>query len=980
MNLSVYFINGCRAGTTFEYRVLQKQEQLARYGVVSTIRQLDELRESTLQEIADYDLLYLYRVPYGGLVERLIERARGCGLPVIFDVDDLIFEPTIVEKVDPVRAMNLETAVLYYQGVWRYRRTILASDAVTTSTEYLAQQVAALGRPAYVHRNGLSKWMIAESERVRRERGERSGRIVIGYGSGTATHRRDFAEAASALAEVMHRHPEVELHIVGDLHPEHPLPLPEPLRSLESRIRHLPAVPWKEWLALQGRLDISLAPLERGNPYCEAKSEVKYIEAAIMGVPTVASRTDGFERAIRDGETGFLAGDTEEWIEKLERLITDPVLRHEMGEAARSDVLRRYTPDVLGEALFSILLSIREDAEREAQEAEQADAPLILNWIFPEPIPGSGGYRDIVRMINLLADFGHRINAYVVPRQLLWKRSDQEIRAFIQRHFGELQASIFKWAGGEMEEADGVVLTHWSTAYLVEGVCNASRIFYFVQDWEPFFFPMGTNYLRAEQTYKMGFSCITLGQWLTKRLREWYGADADYFDLAVDHTIYYPREVERATHPRLCFYARPSTPRRLFPIGMEALELIHQRRPDVEIILYGSEEKDLRAFDIPFPYTCRGILDEEGLAELFSTCDVGIVLSPTNCSLVPPEMMACRCAVVDLNRETVMGVMEHEVNALLAEPTPQAIAEAAIRLLDDEGLRSRLVETAYRQVQERSWTKSARKVEAILQRKLPSLRRGKKRYRFRDESPLLPLGALPEHQRVLLDALHRSRRRPLARIRASASLARQWLGGGGNLALLNETPVRLLGELRGKRRFRQYFVAWRDGLYRVDLLFSAYGRRNTRDLLFHLYEISGEQSQEIATVRLNASFVLERTYVSFLFPTQGHSEGKTYAFDVESPDSVVGDAVGLWAYSDASVPGLRLERNGHPLRGHLVFGLYYRDEEVGWMEERPILHNWGRGFGWRDRLRRAWHILSTQGIGGLWKAVVDYWRWWKSTR
>ncbi len=973
MTLSVYILSGCRAGTTFEYRVLQKQEQLRRQGIGCIVGEISARSDEWFRQALNADVLILYRVAYGPRLEYLIAQARGRGIPVVFDIDDLVFEPEVVDRIDPVKAMGPEQAVLYYQGVWRYRWALQASDAVITSTAYLARRVEALGRPAYVHRNGLSEWMLDVAEQLRGESpSSRAGKVVIGYGSGTATHRRDFAEAAPALAEVMRRHPQVELLVVGALHPTEALPLPDSLRPFRDRIRYHPPVAWQEWLALQRQFDINLAPLEMGNPYCEAKSELKYTEAAIVGVPTIASRIPAFEFAIADGETGFLAGDEVEWMEKLEQLIVDAELRHRMGEAARNDVLMRYHPQVLGEQLQATITSVVADYHRQRRKAEDVQAPLILNWIFPEPIPGSGGHRDIVRMINLLASFGHHINAYVVPRRQLWNKSDREIRAFVERHFGPLQADLFKWADGMMEESDAVMLTHWSTAYLVDGVKNTSRIFYFVQDWEPFFFPMGTEYLRAEQTYKMGFSCITLGRWLTKRLREWYGADADYFDLAVDHSIYYPREVERPAHPRLCFYARPSTPRRLFPIGIEALQKLHQRRPDVEILLYGSRDEELRAFDIPFPYTNMGILDEDGLARLFSSCDVGIVLSPTNCSLVPPEMMACRCAVVDLDRETVMGVMENGVNALLAEPTPDAIAEAALRLLGDDPLRERLVETAYRQMQERSWVKSARKIESILVQKLPPLRHGRLPHRFRRGPERSALAAMPEDQRWRLDALHAERRRWTRRLRAQLGVWKQRLSLG-EARTMNGASVYRIGPIAGRRRIEQQFVARYDALCGVEVLVSTYGRRNTRDVRFHLWDV--ERGEVVATVIVNATLMLERSYVAFDFPPIPESAGRRYRFSLDSPDSIAGDAIALWAYRESRLTEGEMTENGRLCAGHLIFGLVYRDEEVGYHVERPVPIAWATGMGWYERLHKAWRILNRQGVGPLYQAVRDYWRW-----
>jgi glycosyltransferase involved in cell wall biosynthesis len=70
---------------------------------------------------------------------------------------------------------------------------------------------------------------------------------------------------------------------------------------------------------------------------------LKFIEAGIVGVPTVAAATQTFQEAIEDGADGFVASNTEEWIEKLEKLILDENLRRNMGKEAREKTLREYT-------------------------------------------------------------------------------------------------------------------------------------------------------------------------------------------------------------------------------------------------------------------------------------------------------------------------------------------------------------------------------------------------------------------------------------------------------------------------------------------------------------------------------------------------------------------------------------------------------------------------------------------------------------
>ncbi|HEV2096319.1 MAG TPA: glycosyltransferase family 4 protein, partial [Chthoniobacterales bacterium] len=217
---------------------------------------------------------------------------------------------------------------------------------------------------------------------------------------------------------------------------------------------------------------------------------------------------------------------------------------------------------------------------------------------------------------------------------------------------------------------------------------------------------------RAENTYRADFHCITLGPWLAKLLRERYSATADHFDFAVETGTYWPRRDLRVPS-RVCFYARPNTPRRAYEMGVAALELVKTRRPESEIVLFGADELTPPP---RFPVTARGMLAAEELASLFSSCDVGVVLSLTNPSFVSLEMMACRCAVVELASERFDGVLTHGQDAWLVEANAEAIAAGIILLLEHDALREKLIETAYRRARAMDWRDSARQIEAVLLR------------------------------------------------------------------------------------------------------------------------------------------------------------------------------------------------------------------------------------------------------------------------
>ena len=134
----------------------------------------------------------------------------------------------------------------------------------------------------------------------------------------------------------MERYRDTELHIVG------PVRLPEVLKKSGSRVLRKPLMPYLEMLRYLSKMDINIAPLEQNNLFNDGKSELKIFEAALAGVPTIASRIDSYSKCIADGKNGFLAGSREEWIQKLSSLVENEELRIGMGLNARTDFVARF--------------------------------------------------------------------------------------------------------------------------------------------------------------------------------------------------------------------------------------------------------------------------------------------------------------------------------------------------------------------------------------------------------------------------------------------------------------------------------------------------------------------------------------------------------------------------------------------------------------------------------------------------------------
>jgi hypothetical protein len=202
----------------------------------------------------------------------------------------------------------------------------------------------------------------------------------------------DFAEAAPAVLDILTRYPQAELWIAG------PMVLPDEFVAFGGRVRRFPLLPWRAWFELAAQIDINLAPLELNNIFCRAKSEIKFVEAAALGVPTVASQIDPFAAAITPGKDGFLTAGMPEWIQHLDNLAADKELRRRIGEAARATVVERYSPQARAADLAQLLPEIlktragrRMEAEQPMQANDQTDQPGDVMSDLPEGTPPGGG-------------------------------------------------------------------------------------------------------------------------------------------------------------------------------------------------------------------------------------------------------------------------------------------------------------------------------------------------------------------------------------------------------------------------------------------------------------------------------------------------------------------------------------------------------------------------------------------------------------
>jgi glycosyltransferase involved in cell wall biosynthesis len=346
---SILIVSGVR-GDTRRYRTFHLFEQSQLAGMNS---QLAHITDDDLQnKVEQSSLVILHRAFYTDQISWLINYIHRKGGLVVQDIDDLLFEPAAFSYIDSVDFTDPLRTSLYLEEMHLYRNTVEACDAVIVSTDYLAERIKQFDKPVRVHRNAYSMEMLAQSENAYKSRRGMDERIVLGYASGTATHNQDFARIKPALQSIMQKFANTELWLVGPLDPG------KDWGKLEERIHKIKKVPWRELPELLAKFDINLAPVRIDNPFGQSKSEIKYMEAALVKVPTIANPSDSFKVAIRNQFNGFLANSTREWEQILEQLIFERKRRIQVGDAAYQDVLQRYHPLVRAKELAETLNSL----------------------------------------------------------------------------------------------------------------------------------------------------------------------------------------------------------------------------------------------------------------------------------------------------------------------------------------------------------------------------------------------------------------------------------------------------------------------------------------------------------------------------------------------------------------------------------------------------------------------------------------------
>lgn len=354
------------------------------------------------------------------------------------------------------------------------------------------------------------------------------------------------------------------------------------------------------------------------------------------------------------------------------------------------------------------------------RELQSGKRPRLL-WFIPDFGKGSGGHLNIFRFIMLLDSLGFDSDVAIIERTQ-WGDEDS-LRKRVAEFFFPLRSRFFVVRTAQdfpSEKYAGAVATSWQTAYFVRAFGACLEKFYFVQDFEPFFFPPGSMAAFAEKTYTFGFTGITAGSWLSSKLTQEFGMKCSHFSFSVERELYKPK-LKLDTTKRVFFYARPPTERRGFELGMISLSILAKRVPSLEVHFAGWDQLTC---DLPCQAVNHGIMNVSELGELYSQCDAALVLSFTNLSLLPLELLACGCPVIINDGDNNRWIDQNGEALKFVNPDPHEIALALENLIMNKPEAASFIKAGQGIIEGLTWDEEAKRVAAAFRAALLDVKSG----------------------------------------------------------------------------------------------------------------------------------------------------------------------------------------------------------------------------------------------------------------
>jgi glycosyltransferase involved in cell wall biosynthesis len=665
----ILFINGCALPHPARYRVDHQIEQLHFNGFACDSVFYEEL---DLEMLKYYRGFIFFRCPHTQTVEEFILKAKYFNKRVFFDIDDLVIDYKYVKDIKYLKTMSAEEYELYMGGVQRMKKTLELCEFGITTTNKLAEELAGYVPEVYVNRNVASEKMVRISQDIinnKQDKPKVNDKIILGYFSGSITHNDDFKMILPVIKNILNKYPHVYLKISGILD------VPGELHEFKTQIITEKFVDWTKLPAVISEVDINLSPLE-DSIFNEAKSENKWVEAALVKVPTIASNVGAFKDMVSHTNTGILCNTVDEWEYYLEKLINDGNFRDKIAENAYDYVMENCISSYTGYKLFEFL-----------------ESKLSENIAFVLPSTQiSGGVNVVVKHCNILRNAG-------VDISIISMNDDSKN---IINNDGEINVVSYGQTSfhGYFSKC---VATLWSTVEFFNSYPKIRNKYYLVQSFETDFHKYGHAFrMWTNLTYNLFYDVkyITISEWCKKWLKEKFNKNAKYAKNGLDLELFKYTEKDFSGKIRIIIEGSSVDENKNVDESFKITNQLNKEKYEIWYLSYSGEPKKWYKFDKFF-----GKVAHEQVGEIYGQCHILLKSSKLESFSYPPlEMMATGGLVVASPNDGNKEYLKDRENSLLYK---QGNIEQAVSMINElcqnELLRKKLIVNGLEVVKKRDW-------------------------------------------------------------------------------------------------------------------------------------------------------------------------------------------------------------------------------------------------------------------------------------
>ena len=685
--VNVLFIDGCGEVLPHpsRYRVTHQRQQLEMMGITTDQVYVGDL---TPDMARNAHVFVFFRCAYNEVIGQFIDNATILGRKLIYDIDDLVIHTRYTDLNPYVAAMPEADKAAYDANVMAMGKLLSMCDAAVTSTEALADELKLYNPAVLINRNTASAQMLRLSEEAYATKcaaNDTSSQsetavqksVTIGYFSGSITHNDDFELVKNDIIRLMDEDENVNLFIAGILD------VPEEFVRFGDRVKTSPFEDYTKLPAMIASVDINIAPLTN-NIFNAAKSENKWVESALVRVPTVATGIGAFRHMIEDGVTGFLCAETK-WYSTLKKLVEDSELREKVGHAAYefcvNNCMVTSNPAPLGKLVKSFI------------------RPAAV-FVLPSTAM-SGGIMVALKHASYFKQAGYDVTLLAHSPESDWMIYENNVFPVLYYLRAEMRVYF-----------DKAVATMWSTADFFERVGTVGEKFYLVQNFEPGFYSPSQDYLAmAERTYhQRGIQYVTISKWIRGWLKDKYGMDARYAPNGLDTVKYAYHKRTMTGKIRVLIEGDSQAPHKRVDESFEIAKRLGQARFEIVYLSYNGEPKEwylYNEFKHQIPY--------EQVHEVYESCDILLKSSILESFSYPPlEMMATGGYVVAVINEGNSEYLKDEYNCLAYESgnIEQAVQQI-YRIADEVSVRAMLNAGMNDTVPNYDWDEVADRIRAM---------------------------------------------------------------------------------------------------------------------------------------------------------------------------------------------------------------------------------------------------------------------------